>query len=44
MEGYFRHRRLKRGQRILIHAASGGVGCFAVQLAKWKGAYVFGTA
>jgi NADPH:quinone reductase-like Zn-dependent oxidoreductase len=28
----------------LITAAAGGVGSFAVQLAKWKGAYVIGTA
>jgi len=35
---------LTSGQRILIHAASGGVGGSAVQLAKWKGAYVIGTA
>ncbi|MGO8689355.1 MAG: NADP-dependent oxidoreductase [Thermoguttaceae bacterium] len=35
---------LSRGQRVLIHAAAGGVGTFAVQLAKWKGAYVIGTA
>src|SRR5664280_1232031 len=32
------------GQRVLIHAAAGGVGHLAVQFAKWKGAYVFGTA
>ncbi len=32
------------GQRVLIHAAAGGVGSFAVQFAKWKGAYVIGTA
>lgn len=35
---------LKDGQRVLIHAAAGGVGHLAVQLAKWKGAYVVGTA
>jgi NADPH:quinone reductase-like Zn-dependent oxidoreductase len=35
---------LSAGQRILIHAAAGGVGHLAVQLAKWKGAYVIGTA
>jgi NADPH2:quinone reductase len=35
---------LQPGQRVLIHAAAGGVGHLAVQLAKWKGAYVVGTA
>jgi NADPH:quinone reductase-like Zn-dependent oxidoreductase len=35
---------LSAGQRVLIHAAAGGVGTFAVQLAKWKGAWVAGTA
>src|SRR5437899_3468247 len=35
---------LQPGKRVLIHAGSGGVGHFAVQLAKWKGAYVFATA
>jgi NADPH:quinone reductase-like Zn-dependent oxidoreductase len=35
---------LQAGQRILIHAAAGGVGHVAVQLAKWKQAFVIGTA
>jgi len=35
---------LKKGERILIHAAAGGVGSFAVQLAKLQGAYVIATA
>jgi NADPH:quinone reductase-like Zn-dependent oxidoreductase len=35
---------LAAGQRALIHAAAGGVGHLAVQLAKWKGAYVIATA
>jgi NADPH:quinone reductase-like Zn-dependent oxidoreductase len=35
---------LQAGQRVLIHRASGGVGHFAVQFAKLKGAYVIGTA
>jgi NADPH2:quinone reductase len=35
---------LKSGQTILIHAAAGGVGSLLVQLAKYKGAKVLGTA
>ncbi|MEV4107106.1 NADP-dependent oxidoreductase [Nonomuraea sp. NPDC049695] len=35
---------LKGGQRVLIHAAAGGVGHLAVQIAKARGAYVIGTA
>lgn len=35
---------LSAGQTVLIHAAAGGVGHFAVQFAKWKGARVIGTA
>jgi NADPH:quinone reductase-like Zn-dependent oxidoreductase len=35
---------LSAGQRVLIHAAAGGVGTLAVQLAKWKGTHVIGTA
>jgi NADPH:quinone reductase-like Zn-dependent oxidoreductase len=36
--------KLDAGQIVLIHAAAGGVGSLAVQLAKWKGARVFATA
>ncbi|MGW5647881.1 NADP-dependent oxidoreductase [Saccharopolyspora sp. NPDC003752] len=36
--------RLQPGQRVLIHAAAGGVGHFAVQIAKARGAHVIGTA
>ncbi|MCF4121121.1 zinc-binding dehydrogenase [Antribacter sp. KLBMP9083] len=32
------------GQRVFIHAAAGGVGHLAVQIAKSRGAYVIGTA
>jgi NADPH:quinone reductase-like Zn-dependent oxidoreductase len=42
-QGLFDYGKLKEGQKVLIHAAAGGVGSFAVQLAKWKGARVIGT-
>jgi len=36
--------KVEAGQRVLIHAAAGGVGSLAVQLAKSRGAHVVGTA
>lgn len=36
--------KLQKGEKILIHAAAGGVGHFAVQIAKHLGAYVIGTS
>lgn len=35
---------MKRGDKVLIHAATGGVGMAAIQLAKRAGAEIFGTA
>jgi NADPH:quinone reductase-like Zn-dependent oxidoreductase len=35
---------VQRGQRVLVHAAAGGVGHLAVQIAKARGAQVIGTA
>jgi NADPH:quinone reductase-like Zn-dependent oxidoreductase len=38
------HADVQPGQRVLIHAAAGGVGHVAAQIAKARGAYVIGTA
>lgn len=38
------HASIKPGQKVLIHAAAGGVGHYAVQFAKRLGAYVIGTS
>jgi len=42
-QGLFTHGKLRPGQRLLILGASGGVGSFAIQFAKARGAYVIGT-
>jgi NADPH:quinone reductase-like Zn-dependent oxidoreductase len=42
-QGLFEHGRLQPGERVLIHGAAGGVGSFATQLARWRGATVIGT-
>jgi len=43
-QGLFDHGRLREGERVLIHGAAGGVGQFATQLARWRGAHVIGTS
>lgn len=42
-QGLFDHGRLQAGQRALIHGAAGGVGHFAVQFARARGAQVIAT-
>lgn len=43
-QGLFDHGNLQPGQRVLILGGAGGVGLFAVQFARWKGAHVISTA
>jgi NADPH:quinone reductase-like Zn-dependent oxidoreductase len=42
-QALFDHGALRAGQNVLIHGAAGGVGSFAVQLARWRGAFVSAT-
>ena len=42
-QGLFRHGQLKEGQSVLIHGGSGGIGHFAIQFAKARGARVLAT-
>jgi len=43
-QALFDHAHLSSKDTTLIHGAAGGVGSFAVQLARWTGAHVIGTA
>lgn len=43
-QSLFDYAKLQKGQTVLIHAGAGGVGSFAIQLAKIKGAIVYTTA
>jgi NADPH:quinone reductase-like Zn-dependent oxidoreductase len=43
-QGLFTHGTLEPGERVLVHGAVGGVGRFATQLARRRGAYVVASA
>lgn len=43
-QGIFDNGHLQSGQHVLILGGAGGVGLFAVQFARWKGAHVISTA
>ncbi len=43
-QGLFDRAKLQSGERVLVQGGAGAVGLYAVQLAKWKGAYVIATA
>lgn len=42
-QALFDHGNLQPGQRVLILGGAGGVGLFAIQFARWKGAHVIST-
>lgn len=43
-QALFDHAHIANGQQVLVHGAAGGVGTYAVQLARWAGARVLATA
>lgn len=43
-QGLVTYGKIKKGDKVLIHSAAGGVGHYAVQIAKHFGAYVVGTS
>jgi NADPH:quinone reductase-like Zn-dependent oxidoreductase len=43
-QALFEHTKLRAGQRLLVNGAGGGVGWYAIQLAKRAGAHVIATA
>ena len=43
-QALFDYGKLVEGEKVLIHAGAGGVGTYAIQLAKSKGAFVISTA
>jgi len=43
-QALFDHANLSPDQRVLIHGAAGGVGTWAVQFARWRGAHIIGTS
>jgi NADPH:quinone reductase-like Zn-dependent oxidoreductase len=43
-QGFLERARLKSGERVLIQAGAGGIGAFAIQLAKHLGAFVVATS
>lgn len=43
-QALFTFGKLEKGEKVLIHGGAGGVGHFAIQLAKHAGAYVYTTA
>jgi len=44
LQNLTQHYHVKKGDRVLIHAGSGGVGHYAIQIAKHLGAFVIATS